>query len=783
MDPPIELLRKAVALHKEGRIDEARIAYDNFAKSAHKDSRATRLLALVASHSGQRSAARQTLEQFLHKAPNTPEILHLLALIDIESNRLNEALIHIQTALTTEPKSPILLETLGRVRLEQQRLPEAEQAFRAALKEANSLPEAHNGLGRVAMALQQWDVAESSFRSALIKKPKWFVAHSNMGMLFLKQKEWKAAKEQFQFATTTMPTFMQAWCGLTEACIPLGETNLAVKAAMKAVEIQPASYQANDTLGRALWANQQPKEALSFFEKARSLHTTPVAALNNIAALYRSLGQLDEAMAHIEQAIAMDSNRPECWNIRGLIHMDLSSPSDALECFAYAIELDSRHEPAQLNHAHTLWSSGLLESSIESLEKAIESNPASTALRSRLIMAMHYSPRFAATRLRDKASVWATDLNSKLDPLPNQSLPSEIKRIGLVSADFRSHPIGWSMGPIIAEWKRLGVEVYGYSNHHIIDAVTKTIRSQCDGWRPIHNISDDQVIDVIQRDKIDALIDLSGHTAGHRLSVFARKPAPLVFTWMGFFGTTGLSSFNGVLTDTIVMPESHQAHNTEPIVDIGRCFFAVDPTALPDLPVTPPPSIMNEHVTFGSFNNPLKYNIDVARTWIEILKKVPNSTLRLGYNCIDTTTSTIAITRFFVDAGLPEEQLIIGHGLERSALLAEYGRVDIALDPHPVNGGMTTCEAMWMGVPVLTQQGDRQSNRIGASLVTAAGHPEWVAATPAQFIDKAIQLALDVDRRTVIRRTLRKSMLESPLCDSTGLARSILAKMAESCRP
>jgi predicted O-linked N-acetylglucosamine transferase (SPINDLY family) len=238
---------------------------------------------------------------------------------------------------------------------------------------------------------------------------------------------------------------------------------------------------------------------------------------------------------------------------------------------------------------------------------------------------------------------------------------------------------------------------------------------------------------------------------------------------MGFFGTTGLTCLDGFLSDAIVFPGDAQPHNTEPVQHLGRCSFGMDSSELPDVPVTPPPSIMQGHLTFGSFNNPLKYNIDVVRSWVGILDAVPDSRLLLRYNTINPDVTHRYVTDMFENAGLDPARLDLDSGLDRNALFAEYGRVDIALDPHPVNGGMTTIEALWMGLPVLGLRGNRQSSRIGESMVTAAGHPEWVANDTEELVALAVDLSTNVDKRIDIRRTLRTKLQQSDLCDLADL--------------
>jgi predicted O-linked N-acetylglucosamine transferase (SPINDLY family) len=566
-------------------------------------------------------------------------------------------------------------------------------------------------------------------------------------------------------------------CALVDSCIGQQRPDAALRAVKEFSEQGSQSHAAQNAWGRALCAGGKHTEAIAHFEHALALDERSVESLNNLAHAHRMIGNLERALDAIERALALDDGRGECWNNRGLVMLEMAESSEAERCFHRAIELAEWHEASHLNHAHVAWSLGQLDESIKRLERAHEALPSSGAVRSRLLMAMHYSPRYAPKRLKAFAEDWATGMGeagSRLERVERNKAPF---RIGLVSADFREHPVGRSVRRLIPKWVAEGAEVYAYSNRPDGDDTTAAIRSECTSFRLIDALSDDAVEATIRGDRIDALVDLSGHTHGHRLAVFHRCPAPVQLTWMGFFGTTGMDCFDGVLSDQTVIPNSGGPQHTERVVHLGRCFFAVDPLDLPDVPVTPPPSLMGGGVTFGSFNNPLKYNVDVVRLWCRILDSVPGSRLLLCYPSRTPAITQAHALKMFVDAGLSAERIEVRCDLNRSQALAEYGRVDIALDPSPVNGGMTTVEAMWMGVPVLGIRGDRQSSRIGASFVEAVGHPDWTAPSEEDLIRLASSLSADEAGRVEIRKRLRIQLRRSTLCDTDGLALAALDAM------
>jgi predicted O-linked N-acetylglucosamine transferase (SPINDLY family) len=340
-------------------------------------------------------------------------------------------------------------------------------------------------------------------------------------------------------------------------------------------------------------------------------------------------------------------------------------------------------------------------------------------------------------------------------------------RVGYVSADFWSHPVGFLGGAAIGRHKRPDFTVIAYANQAISDNITAGIAASVDLWRPILGFGDEAVARQIVADGIDILIDLSGHTGGNRLGVFARRPAPLQLSWLGYFATTGLPSIDAILLDDEHIAEGGEARFSEQVVRLPMGRFCYMPRAdMPD--PAPPPAEQAKVVTFGSFNNSAKLNAETLDLWARVLQAVPGSRLVLKWNHLTDPLLAARITDRFVSRGIAAERILPEGAELHDGLLAAYGRIDIALDPMPFTGALTTCEALWMGVPVVTLPGTRAVSRQTHAILARIGLTRWSASDADDYVRIAVGLAGDAATRREMRTGLRERMRASPLCDPAG---------------
>jgi predicted O-linked N-acetylglucosamine transferase (SPINDLY family) len=341
-----------------------------------------------------------------------------------------------------------------------------------------------------------------------------------------------------------------------------------------------------------------------------------------------------------------------------------------------------------------------------------------------------------------------------------------------VSGDFKSHSVAYFFEPLLQHHNANVVETFCYYNHKTVDDVTNRLMIFAEHWRPIVDMSHANVVDLIIADKIDILVDLSGHTAHNSLLVFAQKPAPILVTWLGSSNTTGLSAIDYRFTDVITDPigETEQ-FNSETLFRLPNGFhcYGGNETARVNAEL---PHQNRGHITFGSFNNMSKLTPEVIKVWSKILNAVPQSQLLLKTSLV--TNNLSHYVQLFKQEGISEDRIEYqGHLPSNHEHLELYGAIDIGLDPFPYNGVTTTCEALWMGVPVITLAGDRHAGRVGASILDNVGLTDFIAQDIDGYIQLAVEMAANPTYLQEIRRGLRKRMLDSPLCDGSSFANDI----------
>jgi predicted O-linked N-acetylglucosamine transferase (SPINDLY family) len=357
---------------------------------------------------------------------------------------------------------------------------------------------------------------------------------------------------------------------------------------------------------------------------------------------------------------------------------------------------------------------------------------------------------------------------------PNDRTSDRPLRIGYLSPDFRRHSVSFFFEPLLAAHDRSRVQVTCYADLPNPDEVSRRLQGLADRWCNVTPLSHQQLADRIREDGIDILVDLAGHTAGNRLPVFAQKPAPIQVSWLGYPGTTGLDAIDARLTDDIADPpgEADRCHS-ERLVRLPDGFLCYSPPE--DAPsVTPLPAISAGHITFGSFNNPAKITHEAIRAWAAILNNLPNARLLLKGKAFADATTCRRFRRLFAACGIDANRLTT-MGMTQSSRehLDLYGQVDIALDTFPYNGTTTTCEALWMGVPVVTLKGKRHAARVGASILHRLELDHLTASSQDDYVAKALTLAGDTAALQALRAGLRERMQRSPLCAPRPFAAAV----------
>jgi predicted O-linked N-acetylglucosamine transferase (SPINDLY family)/ADP-heptose:LPS heptosyltransferase len=527
-------------------------------------------------------------------------------------------------------------------------------------------------------------------------------------------------------------------------CHKRGDNTEAARMLGASFEREPNNPEAHYNLGLVLATLGRVVEAEASYRRGLALKPNAVDGHNNLGALLDSVGRYEEAEASYRRGIALAPGLPHLHNNLGVLFKE----------------------------------SGRLAESIAVHRRVVALDPNLQGGRSNLLYTLNYDETVSPEALYAEHAAWG---NSEAVRFPtagsrfaNTPEPTRRLRIGYVSGDFRHHSVAFFFGPLLEAHDRAAVEVFLYSNDVRDDAMTAQLKPRADHWVPIFPLSDELAAARIREDAIDILIDLSGHTNHNRMTLFARKPAPLAVTWLGYPNTTGLKAIDYRFTDAVADPsgEADRQH-TERLVRLAPsflCYRAPEEAGA----IAPLPALAAGHVTFGSFNNVAKLSPGTVAVWARLLREVPDARLLLKASQFKDAATRERVTASFAAAGIGRERVIVLPPQRTTAEhLAIYGRVDIALDPLPYNGTATTCEALWMGVPVVTLRGERHASRVGASILTAVGLDHLIAPTPDAYVAIAAKLARDRDALATLRASLRERMRSSPLCDGAGFARAV----------
>jgi tetratricopeptide (TPR) repeat protein len=500
----------------------------------------------------------------------------------------------------------------------------------------------------------------------------------------------------------------------------------------------------------------------------------------NLGLVLATLGRNEEAEASYRRGLALKPNAVDGHNNLGVLLESVGRYDEAEACYRSAIELAPALAHLHNNLGVLLKESGRLAESLAVHRHTITLDPHLPAGRSNLLYTLNYDETVLPQALYEEHVAWGNSERARFPTggsrFVNSPEPARRLRIGYVSGDFRHHSVAFFFGPLLDAHDRAGVEVFLYPNDTRADAMTARLKARADHWAPIHHLSDELAAARIREDAIDILVDLSGHTSHNRMMLFARKPAPLAVSWLGYPNTTGLPTIDYRLTDAVADPPGEaDALHSERLVRLAPgflCYRAPEDAG----PVAPLPARAAGHVTFGSFNNVAKLSPATIALWARLLREVPGSRLLLKASQFKDRGTRERAAAAFTAAGVAAERLtILPPQPTTAAHLAEYARVDIALDPLAYNGTATTCEALWMGVPVVTQRGERHAARVGASILSTVGLNRLIAATPDEYVATAVGLARDLTGLAELRAGLREHVRASPLTDGAGFARTVEA--------
>jgi predicted O-linked N-acetylglucosamine transferase (SPINDLY family) len=556
-----------------------------------------------------------------------------------------------------------------------------------------------------------------------------------------------------------------------------GRLDEAGRLAQEIVDAEPDNADALHVLGLVAIRRRDGQRAIELISRAIALTPRRAEFHASLGLTWYGFGNLPEATRCLRAARALAPDDAGVLNNLGICLKDAAAYSEAVECFRHAIARGPRNFAAHINLGNALTGQGELDAAVESLRQAIALLPEFANAWSNLLVVLNYLPAISPQEIYRESLEFEKRCAARLLTAPvfaNAPDPARALRIGYVSPDFREHSVAHFTADLLGAHDRDRFTVFAYADVGRPDERTRVFQAQADEWRSIAGVSDDDVAAAIRADGIDVLVDLAGHTAGNRLPVFARRPAPVQVTWLGYPNTTGMQAMDYRLTDEIADPPGEaDALHTERLVRLPGgflCYQTGDASAV----VAPLPALAQGQVTFGSFNALPKTTPVVIRTWAEILKAVPGSRLVLKSQALADEPTRARVLQAFREQGVdPARVELLGWVPGRAAHLEFYGRLDIALDPFPYNGTTTTCEALWMGVPVVTLRGDRHAGRVGASLLQRIGLDEWIAGSREDYVALAHTVAADHQRLAALRASLRSRVQRAGLTDVRGFTRSL----------
>jgi predicted O-linked N-acetylglucosamine transferase (SPINDLY family) len=677
--------------------------------------------------------------------------------------------------LKQRPADSGLLTNLATALKQSGQKEEALEVFVRAVKAKDAPAALWFNYGNLLAEMGDAAETESAWRRALELDPKLVPAATRLANLLSAQKRPDDAMEMHRRALAISPDNLPSLRALARLHYDRGEFEAAEPLYRHALGLAPDHDDTQNALGVVLKELARRDEAIACWNAVVARSPSYSAAHNNLGALYRLMHRRTEAASHLRRAIAL-APRDEM-AVANLAHVLLEQgQTTEAEALARGIV---EHSPGHAEGRHmlgfTLAYQGRIEPAVAEFLEAHRLAPRSGAVISNALFASLYSDR------RDAAGILALarELGARIEPAAppraawkNARDPERRLRVGYLSPDFRAHPVSFFFEPVLAAHDRAAFDTVCYSTTAAPDAVTGRLRAAAGAWRDCSGWGDAKVAAQIESDAVDILVDLAGHTAQNRAAVLRARPAPVQALYIGYPGTTGLPEVDWIIADARICPPGAERHYSERVIRLDGSFWCFRPSS--DAPaVAALPAAKNGYVTFGSYNALQKLTDSTVALWARVLQAAPSARLALKSLTFADEQARGVVRRRFVAAGIDPDRLEILPPTDPARFLAEYGRVDIGLDPAPYNGGTTTCEALWMGVPVVTLAGDRFCSRMGASLLECVGLPDLVAQSADDYVRIAEALATDLPRLTGLRASLRRRVAASPLCDAPRVAREV----------
>ncbi len=538
----------------------------------------------------------------------------------------------------------------------------------------------------------------------------------------------------------------------------------------------PTHVEANRLMGLSLFHIGRPEPALMHLKKAAEAAPTRGDIWGAMASIYSSTNRLNDAIAVGRRSVEVSPNLPEAHALLATLLLQAGDYEGSEQHYEQAIRLKPDYVEARTNHAVIYEMTGRARQAVDLLRAATLEFPFSLPLLTNYCVALNYTDAIDPRETHDAHVRYGRMLLAQAAAVPpvtrwpNSRDPQRRLRVGILSPDFFDHSVAYFLAPILRHHTRASVEYICYHAGPKVDWMTQRLGTSADGWRDVSKSNDAALVQQIRADQCDILIELSGQTYGNRLLALRSRAAPIQATYCGYPNTTGLPTIDYRIVDSITDPPGAEKWAVEKLFRLDPCFLCFS-TERDTPPVEDPPCLQNGHITFGSFNSIKKITPTGVRLWAELLHAVPTARLVVKSQGLHGKTARHAVATVLKESGIPEVRFDLLPRIEnKNEHMNAYGAIDIAVDTYPYHGTTTTCEAMWMGVPVITLAGSLHASRVGATLLGAVALPDLVANSPEEFAKIGAALANDRERLVTLRRTMRDRMLASPLCDGPGFS-------------
>ncbi len=692
---------------------------------------------------GNLAAAEELYQSVLAEQPDQVQALQFFGLLRMQQNRPADAWALLERALAVDPRSA-----------------DALSAASAALL----------ALGRSADALEKLD-------ALIAVRPGDAAAHYNRGVVMVALGRLDEAVASYRKAVELAPNHAPALFNLANVEAGLGRYAEALTCYERVLVLAPQHSDALNNSANALSKLGRNDEALLRLNRLLALKPDDTRALTNRGMVLKELRRTGEAVADLQRAVALDPGYATAHYNLGNTLLDLGRPHEAVESFTRAVALAPDHADAYTSRADAHFHLRRPKEATADFRNALALRPDDPAIRTRLIFVLNFDADATAANQQAERALWARcyePLYATPRSHPNAVDLERRLRIGYVSPYFCSQAATYSFAGVIVEHDRGRFDVVCYSDTQRADDVTERLRSSASTWYDTAGMPDDNLADLVRADGIDILVDLVGHMSGHRLPLFARKPAPIQVTAWGEPTGTGLKTIDYLLADPVLVPEQERALLAEKVLDLPNFLGFWTPDRLPE--PGPLPALSRGYVTFGSFNRFAKMLDPVLRAWAQILRAVPRSRLLLKKDRQhDDAAQTVPILTVLAEEGIAADRVTMLDQMNRKDHFAAYRDMDIALDPFPHGGGMTTLDALWMGVPVVTWPGRIISSRLAAATLTALGLTDFIAPDVEAYAALTAAKAKDIEALAVLRANLRPNLAKSAIGDPAQYARAVEA--------